>query len=1123
MRRGVRGWFLCVLTCYGSLALANPSPLLSPYDRQVAENVAKLADASRAVRVRAVEALGFLRAYRAEAALVARLEDSAAEVRRQAALSLGWCGGRGAVVPLLAKLDDSDWLARQAAHVALCNLTGMELPFNALASASEQREQAQAWRDWWKASGSSTGRRQGKVPMSGQREGSVDSLLAWSRERGVRALGALGGQGGTKAIIALLGPSPPTNKEWRPVVRAGIRSVGRLREETGWEYLTSLLDNLMWARNAAEALGDYGDSRAVAPLLSAYARFAKRLDGQDPPEVPADDIMGFPSEDRMLETPYWIAHAVSRLPLDDPRNRQTLRQLSPRLVANLPGDHDAMMLYQPEVGHLLTRYLLEQAGMRQEATEQAFERLGQPRRVPNPEPSFTWPSFDARRVSSWLPCVCTKPEDLPRLLALVQHTNGWVRINAAKAIAWLGDPRAIAPIAEILATSQSEANYGYSRLFKDEEYNDPSPRWREALLRALGLLRAAQHVELIARILDDERSVLEVRHAAAEALADIGTAEALEVLRRTALEHSFGTVRQVAADALWTRGISVEKGGEESAVRKSPSAAGSARTVASSSPSASPGVFGAEFDALLFIKGDNNLPNTLGTVEQADRWRQTYVVTDGGPSYRPGDNLYVLRPPRPDGMVTPLTRFEDGYVGEPEVSWDGKQIIFTRRENDSPWWHIWKVNIDGSHLEQITGGPYHDVGPAYLPDGRIVFASSRSGIRDEYHGYACTALYVMNADGDDIHSIATNIGRDNEPALLSDGRIVFSRLEVFYSRNKTELTLHAVHPDGTHDTVLYGPERRQFWRNLDHGPPAPDDGQEAPLTHRVLRMTQPQPMPDGRIVVSTQGGLTLIGPRRDTEELISPDYKTRAYTTPLPLSDGTLLCATTIKTSDRTQVDLGLYRLDPRSGKLELIYNDPKTADYEPRPILARQRPPVIQDSATRHDYSGRFFCASVFNTLDEEVALRGRLVRLVEGVPVVGRHATHTGPDEVWKNHGGTLARVLGTAPLAPDGSFYIELPADRLVHLQVLDSDRRVIGNQLTWIYARPGETKSCIGCHEAPDTAPVSNQNPLALRASPLEFFPTGHEFTYRAKAWFKGHLPPEIEARTRTVRAVNLLAR
>ena len=164
----------------------------------------------------------------------------------------------------------------------------------------------------------------------------------------------------------------------------------------------------------------------------------------------------------------------------------------------------------------------------------------------------------------------------------------------------------------------------------------------------------------------------------------------------------------------------------------------------------------------------------------------------------------------------------------------------------------------------------------------------------------------------------------------------------------------------------------------------------------------------------------------------------------------------------------------------------------------------------------------AVGRTDEKHVAGRGRLVRLIEGVPVVARHSTHTNPWEVWKNHGGTFARVLGTAPLAPDGSFYVEAPADRLLHFQVLDSDRRVVGNQLTWIYPRPAETRSCIGCHEDPH---LTNKGgvPLAARRDPLDFTPAGEEFRYRAKAWFKGSLPAEIEERTRTVRAVNLLGR
>ena len=235
------------------------------------------------------------------------------------------------------------------------------------------------------------------------------------------------------------------------------------------------------------------------------------------------------------------------------------------------------------------------------------------------------------------------------------------------------------------------------------------------------------------------------------------------------------------------------------------------------------------------------------------------------------------------------------------------------------------------------------MGPAYLPGGRIVFSSTRSGIRDEYHGYQCNALYVMNRDGTGMERIATNAGRDNEPAVLADGRIAFCRLEMFYARIKTELTLHAVHADGTQDVVLYGPARRDYWHELDYGTRSRMGLVENPTMFGVLRMTQPQAMPDGRrIVVATQAGLALVGDRRDAEEIVTPDNKTRVYTTPFPLPDGRLLCAAAPKEFDRKKIDLGLYLVDPATQEVELIYNDPATADFEARPVLAR-RPPMVQ------------------------------------------------------------------------------------------------------------------------------------------------------------------------------------
>jgi hypothetical protein len=339
------------------------------------------------------------------------------------------------------------------------------------------------------------------------------------------------------------------------------------------------------------------------------------------------------------------------------------------------------------------------------------------------------------------------------LVALLKHEEGWVRINAAKALAWLGDRRAIEPIATALSEAKAEADYGYNGTFKNAEYDDPAPRWRESLIRALGLLEAHEQTNRIVRILNDERSVLEVRHAAAEALADLGNETALAALRQAASDHSFHSVRHVARDAFQVRGI--ELPGSESTKQASVDDAPTpGRLLGQAPPSrqrARPSTISLaaakQFDAVVFIKGNNDIPNTIGTVEQADLWRQTYVVTDSGPVYRPGRNLYVLRPPRPDGEVTPLTNFPDGYVGEPELSWDASHVVFTHRGQDDPWWHIYRINVDGSGLEQLTDGPYHDVGPAYLADGRIVFATSRNGIRDEYHGYQCYAVWVMFANG----------------------------------------------------------------------------------------------------------------------------------------------------------------------------------------------------------------------------------------------------------------------------------------------------------------------------------------------------------------------------------------
>ena len=92
-----------------------------------------------------------------------------------------------------------------------------------------------------------------------------------------------------------------------------------------------------------------------------------------------------------------------------------------------------------------------------------------------------------------------------------------------------------------------------------------------------------------------------------------------------------------------------------------------------------PAARAAELDAVVFIKGDNTVHSDFNGQSGIDPFRQTYSITNSGPTYRRGRNLYILRPAAPDGKLTQLTHFKDGYVSKLDVCWDGRRVIFAYR------------------------------------------------------------------------------------------------------------------------------------------------------------------------------------------------------------------------------------------------------------------------------------------------------------------------------------------------------------------------------------------------------------------------------------------------------------
>ncbi|MFO7906048.1 MAG: HEAT repeat domain-containing protein, partial [Pirellulaceae bacterium] len=892
-------------------------------------------------------------------------------------------------------------------------------------------------------------------------------------ERALRAMGALGGEGAASEVIRAIRPwirrEDETRFSAKRRMQAGIRALGRLGGSDSLETLVALLENSQWARYAADALGDLGGEDAAAALLDAYPDYARGLNRRSPARVHRTDSDGFDPRDRIPAASYAITMSLCRIPFERADNLEKLQAIGPLLAANIPNDADAMMVYEEEPHQKMAAWLLERAGLRQAVVDAAFEALGQDRRVPDIEEKDVLRELARGQLNTEFPAhadsppyagnflagLCREKTDVPLLVNLFEHPNRWVRINATKALIFMEAKEAIEPLTRKLAQSPPEAEYGFfaERLHDtsqvgQDEFNDPTPRDREAYIMALGKLGATDCVPMLVNILFDERNTLECRYAAAQSLDMLGTPAAVDALRRAEAGHDFHTVRAVARQAIWKRGIPPEVN-----VPGPP---------ASPPPASHPPVSGPP-TRFVFIKGDHNPHNTFRT----DNWRQTHNTTDAGPVYRPGNNLYVLDIGGEEPMVTPLTTFTDGYVADVSVSFDGSRVLFARREQEDPWWHICEVQVDGGHVRQLTHGPYHHVSPAYLPDGRIVFSTSRLGTRDEYHGYPCTGLAVMPAEGSDMQFIGFNLGRDADIVVGPHGNLLFARLEIFYARLKVEWNLLSALPDGTRAVTLYGPERRGLWQSIHGGY---RDWGTTGLRHRGLRLSQPQPFRPASYILNTPAG-PIVTEGRLGERILREDQQW-AITSPYPLDEKTLLVAAAMKPDEISRgsrpvdtVDLGIYLMDIPTGELSLVYNDPEMADFGARPLQPRPVPPSIPESngVRRRVFSGVLYCESALITQLETVRQRGKLVRVIEGLPQVARHQTHTNHGLPWKNHGGATGRVLGTVPLAADGSFAVEVPADRFLHLQVLDSDRYVVGNQLLWMYVRPGERKGCVGCHE------------------------------------------------------------
>jgi len=469
-----------------------------------------------------------------------------------------------------------------------------------------------------------------------------------------------------------------------------------------------------------------------------------------------------------------------------------------------------------------------------------------------------------------------------------------------------------------------------------------------------------------------------------------------------------------------------------------------------------------------------------------------------------GDGLVVLDSWKKQAQETALLKgkLPPGSVLHPDLSFDGRRILFSYCDHAEPdaklrRFFIWEINVDGSGLRQLTGTSadrllglenretalVEDWDPCYLPDGGFAFVSTRNqgGVRCHNGRRYCPTytLYRAASDGSTIRPLSYGEANEWDPSVLHDGRVIWTRWDYINRPEFLYQSLWTIHPDGAATSHFYG--------NYTENPCMIAEARAIPGSHKIVGTATAHHM-------STAGSIVVIDPRRGedgeepltriTPEVTFPEtelnlsvrqglapstsetayYPETAYATPWPLSEDLFLVAYSPEYWAETN-SYAIYLVDTLGGR-ELIYRDPEMSCYSPIPVQPRPIPPAL---ATRlnplsEKSNGQFYVQNVYESVHPIPAGSVQALRVIRVIPQPTQNAPgrSTNLYELPK-------KIVGTVPIAADGSVCFEAPAGTPLLFQLIDENGMCVMGMRTFVYLHPGEKQSCVGCHETSDSAP------------------------------------------------------
>jgi len=445
----------------------------------------------------------------------------------------------------------------------------------------------------------------------------------------------------------------------------------------------------------------------------------------------------------------------------------------------------------------------------------------------------------------------------------------------------------------------------------------------------------------------------------------------------------------------------------------------------------------------------------------------------------------------------------DVLITDPEPDFEGEHVLFSSI-GTSDRWQLFELDLKTGISRQVTPDSYKDFDSfdgCYTPDGRYVFCSTGTflGLPCTDGGNKMSGLFMYDPKNGKTRQLTFDQDSNWGPVVMNNGQILYQRWEYADLPHSNSRLMFTMNPDGTSQRAYYG-SNSYFPTAFFNARPVP--GHNSAIVGTAT----------GHHSIARCGRLLVIDPKvgeREAEGVVAeiphygikveadvrdrlPDGIFPQFLQPYPLSDQYFIVS--MRATEKSL--WGIYLVDIYDN-ITLLAEEENCAFVEPVLLEKQKPPPIIPDRVNLDSKTGNVFIQDIYMGDGLKGIPRGAVKSLRIGTysfsPLgQGGLLGTIGMDGPWD-----VKRIMGTVDVEADGSAMFTVPANTPVFVQPIDSEGKALQLMRSWFTAMPGETVSCIGCHESRNSIPVPKASMAARKKPQLikEWYGKERGFSYR----------------------------